>query len=75
MKPMVKIKQTYFQQTNLSNIAETIKKAEEIFYKNVLSVKKLMKEIGDIKKIVHKEQKIFSCMTIVILLIKQFLQN
>ena len=59
MKPMVKIKQTYFQQTNLSNIAETIKKAEEIFYKNVLSVKKLMKEIGDIKKIVHKEQKIF----------------
>ena len=34
-----------------------------------------MKEIGDIKKIVHKEQKIFSCMTIVILLIKQFLQN
>ena len=59
MKPMVKIKQTYFQQTNLSNIAETIKKAEEIFYKNVLSVKKLMKETGDIKKIVHKEQKIF----------------
>ena len=59
MKPMVKIKQTYFQQTNLSNIAEAIKKAEEIFYKNVLSVKKLMKEIGDIKKIVHKEQKIF----------------
>ena len=59
MKPMVKIKQTYFQQTNLSNIAETIKKAEEIFYKNVLSVKKLMKEIGDVKKIVHKEQKIF----------------
>ena len=59
MKPMVKIKQTYFQQTNLSNIAETIKKAEEIFYKNVLSVKKLMKEIGDIKEIVHKEQKIF----------------
>ena len=59
MKPMVKIKQTYFQQTDLSNIAETIKKAEEIFYKNVLSVKKLMKEIGDIKKIVHKEQKIF----------------
>ena len=59
MKPMVKIKQTYFQQTNLSNIAETIKKAEEIFYKNVLSVKKLMKEIGDIKKTVHKEQKIF----------------
>ena len=59
MKPMVKIKQTYFQQTNLTNIAETIKKAEEIFYKNVLSVKKLMKEIGDIKEIVHKEQKIF----------------
>ena len=59
MKPMVKIKQTYFQQTNLSNIAETIKKAEEIFYKNVLSLKKLMKEIGDIKEIVHKEQKIF----------------
>ena len=59
MKPMVKIKQTYFQQTDLSNIAETIKKAEEIFYKNVLSVKKLMKEIGDIKEIVHKEQKIF----------------
>ena len=59
MNPMVKIKQTYFQQTNLSNIAETIKKAEEIFYKNVLSVKKLMKEIGDIKEIVHKEQKIF----------------
>ena len=59
MKPMVKIKQTYFQQTNLSNIAETIKKAEEIFYKIVLSVKKLMKEIGDIKEIVHKEQKIF----------------
>ena len=32
MKPMVRIQQTYFQQTNLSNIAETIKKAEEIFY-------------------------------------------
>ena len=35
----------------------TLKEAEEIFDKNVLPIKKLVKEIGDIKKVVYKEQK------------------
>ena len=37
----------------------TLQEAEEIFDKNVLPIKKLVKETGDTKKIVYKEQKIF----------------
>ena len=37
----------------------TLKEEEEVFDKNVLPIKNLVKEIGDIKKIVYKEQKNF----------------
>ena len=40
-------------------LPETLDEAEKIFDKNVLPIKKLVKDIGGIKKLIHKEQKIF----------------
>ena len=35
----------------------TLEEAENLFDKNVMSIKTLVKEIGNIKEIIHNEQK------------------
>ena len=37
----------------------TLQEAENLFEENVLPIKKLVKDISDIKKLVHKEHKFF----------------
>ena len=37
----------------------TLKDAQNLFDKNVIPIRNLVREIGDIKKIIHKEQKNF----------------
>ena len=72
--PWLKSNKYIFNRPTYQILPGTIKEAAETFNKDVLPIKKLVKEIGDIKKIAHKE-KSFSCMTIVILSIIRFLQN
>lgn len=53
----------------------TLQDCEELFHKNVLLIKKLVKDIEDLNKIIHIEQNIFFCMIIVTLLPICFLEK
>lgn len=53
----------------------TLQDCKELFHKNVLLIKKLVKDIEDLNKIIHIEQNIFFCMIIVTLLPICFLEK
>ena len=48
---------------------------EGLFDKNVLPIKKLARDIGDVSKLIHKKKRNFFCMMIVTLLLIHFLQK
>ena len=52
----------------------TLEEAENLFDKNVMSIKTLFKEIGNIKEIIHKEQKKNYMMIVTLLLIRFLLK-
>ena len=53
----------------------TLKDCKELFEKDVLPIKKLAKDIGDLNKIILNEQNDFFCMMIVTFLPIRFLQK
>ena len=52
--------------TSLINIPEPLTQCEKLFHKNVLSIKKLVKDIGDLSNLTIKETKTFFYMMTVI---------
>ena len=59
----------------IKTIPKSLTFYEELFDKNVLEIKKLVKDIGDLTPLIHKEQKNFFYMMIAILLLTHFLQK
>ena len=57
------------------DIPEPLTQCEKLFHKNVLSIKKLVKDIGDLSNLTIKETKTFFYMMTVIYLVIHFLQN
>ena len=55
-----------FYSTSLIDIPESLTQCEKLFDKNVLPIKKLVKDIGDLNDLTIKETKTFFYMTIVI---------
>ena len=43
----------------IKKVPKPLKYCEELFDKDVLEIKQLVKDIGDLKNLIHKEQKIF----------------
>ena len=57
-------------QTIHKKIPEPLDACEQLFDKNILEIKKLVKDIGDLTPLIHKEQKkFFYMMTAILLLI------
>ena len=56
-----------FMKPYIKTIPKPLTFCEELFDKNVLEIKKLVKDIGDLTPLIHKEQKNFFCMMIAIL--------
>ena len=48
-------------QTIYKKIPERLDAREQLFDKNVLEIKKLLKNIGDLTPLIHKEQKKILC--------------
>ena len=59
----------------IKTIPKPLTFCEELFDKNILEIKKLVKDIGDLTPLIHKEQKNFFYMMIAILLLTHFLQK
>ena len=50
---------TIFMKPYIKTIRKLLTFCEELFDKNVLEIKKLVKDIGDLTPLIQKEQKIF----------------
>ena len=61
-----------FMKPYIKTIPKPLTFCEELFDKNVLEIKKLVKDIGDLTPLIHKEQKNFFYMMIAILLLTTF---
>ena len=55
-------------QTIHKKIPALLSSCEQLFDKNVLELKKLVKDIGNLTPVIHKEQKKFYMMTAILLL-------
>ena len=64
-----------FMKPYIKKVPKPLKYCEELFHKDVLEIKQLVKEVGDLKTLIHREQKKFFCMMIVTLSIIHFLLN
>ena len=64
-----------FMKPYIKTIPKPLTFGEELFDKNVLEIKKLVKDIGDLTPLIHKEQKKIFYKMIVILLLTHFLQK
>ena len=64
-----------FFQSDVKNIPKPLTNCEGLFDKNVLPIKKLARDIGDVSKLIHKKKRNFFCMMIVTLLLIHFLQK
>ena len=62
-------------QSEVKNFPKPLNYCEALFDKNVLRIKKLIHDIGDLSKLIHKKQNIFFYMMIAKLLIIHFLQK
>ena len=63
----------FFRKPDIKRIPEPLDACEQLFDKNVLEIKKLLKDIGDLTTLIHKEQKKFFYMMTAILLLIHFL--
>ena len=61
-----------FMKPYIKTIPKPLTFCEELFDKNVLEIKKLVKDIGDLTPLIHKEQKNFFYMMIAILILTTF---
>ena len=59
----------------IKKVPKPLKYCEELFDKDVLEIKQLVKDIGDLNTLIHREQKKFVYMMIVILSVINFLLN
>ena len=64
-----------FEKSYISKIPKPLKYCEELFNANVLVIKKLVKDIGDLTPIVHKERKKIFYVMIVVSLHTHFFQK
>ena len=48
-----------FFQSAVKNIPKSLTNCEALFDKNILRIKKLVHDIGDVSKLIHKEKKEF----------------
>ena len=47
--------QIFFRKPDIKRIPEPLDACEQLFDKNVLEIKKLVKDIGDLTPLIHKE--------------------
>ena len=64
-----------FNTNFITNLARPLHLAKLLFDKNIIPVKSLVKNIGDLNQIIQKEQEIFFYAMIATLLLKHFLQK
>ena len=64
-----------FNTNFITKLARPLHLAKLLFDKNIIPVKSLVKNIGDLNQIIQKEQEIFFYAMIVTLLLKHFLQK
>ena len=64
-----------FMKPYIKKIPKPLKFCEELFDKDVLTVKQLVKDIGDLNTLIHKKQKKLFYMAKVTLSVIHFLQN
>ena len=64
-----------FMRPYIKKIPKPLKYCEELFDKDVLQIKKLVKDIGDLTPLIHKEQKKNFYIMIAILSVIHFLLN
>ena len=64
-----------FMKPYIKTIPKPLTFCEELSHKNVLEIKKLVKDIGDLMALIYKEQKKIFYMMIAILLLTHFLQK
>ena len=59
----------------IKTIPKPLTFCEKLFDKNVLQIKKLVKDIGDLTPLMHKEQQQKNYMMVAVLLLTHFLQK
>ena len=59
----------------IKKIPKPLKYCDELFDKDVLEIKQLVKDIGDLNTLIHREQKNLFCMMIVTLSVIHVLLN
>ena len=64
-----------FMKPYIEKVPKPLKYCEELFDRVVLEIKKIVKDIGDLKTLIHIEQKILFCMMIVTLSVIHFSLN
>ena len=65
----------FFNKNFIRPLPKALSIAERLFDKNVLPIKKLANDIGDLSKIIDKERKLFFCMMTAALSPIRFLQK
>ena len=64
-----------FMRPYIKKIPKPLKYCDELFDKDVLEIKQLVKDIGDLNTLIHREQKNLFCMMIVTLSVIHVLLN